>query len=374
MIRFFRHIRQRLVSEDEQSEALPEQNQSGALTKRTTKRVGRVSKYFKYAIGEILLVVIGILIALQVSNWNERRKELLGIERLMDKFEDELRLTIRNANHDINNSTEIDTFFKNVLNNEVSKKDYQNNPFLKQLSSWRFTLNPELDNMRKLIEKEEVLPTKYNAIIRRINRLSFVIGREHDYMNVLKKSSEIASDFININYSWARKSDSLSLDEAYNYFLDDESYKNRLFSHWNKAMDYTKTITRFRAESLIILSYLKVIREAYEANDLRLMLEDCGQNPFKLLEPETLLDPATTINISQWPIFINWTNDTVSLKIYTRNGGLINEANLYPKQIRIFSPEDGNLNTDYLRVFETYKHDVLQKKYLEVPNGFLIIE
>ncbi len=35
---------------------------------------GRTSKYLKYAIGEIFLVVIGILIALQINNWNEARK------------------------------------------------------------------------------------------------------------------------------------------------------------------------------------------------------------------------------------------------------------------------------------------------------------
>ena len=34
---------------------------------------GSVTKYLLYAIGEILLVVIGILIALQVNNWNEER-------------------------------------------------------------------------------------------------------------------------------------------------------------------------------------------------------------------------------------------------------------------------------------------------------------
>ena len=35
----------------------------------------KTGKYFKYAIGEIILVVIGILIALQINNWNESRKE-----------------------------------------------------------------------------------------------------------------------------------------------------------------------------------------------------------------------------------------------------------------------------------------------------------
>jgi hypothetical protein len=32
-------------------------------------------KYFKYAIGEIVLVVIGILIAVQINNWNMARLE-----------------------------------------------------------------------------------------------------------------------------------------------------------------------------------------------------------------------------------------------------------------------------------------------------------
>ncbi len=51
MIKFFRNIRQSLLMEN------------------------KTSKYFKYAIGEIVLVVIGILIALQINNWNESRKE-----------------------------------------------------------------------------------------------------------------------------------------------------------------------------------------------------------------------------------------------------------------------------------------------------------
>ena len=50
MIKFFRKIRQNLLMEN------------------------KTGKYFKYAIGEIILVVIGILIALQINNWNENSK------------------------------------------------------------------------------------------------------------------------------------------------------------------------------------------------------------------------------------------------------------------------------------------------------------
>ena len=62
MIKFFRKIRQNLLIE----------NKNG--------------KYFKYAIGEIILVVIGILIALQINNWNEsnklKKEETLYLNRL----------------------------------------------------------------------------------------------------------------------------------------------------------------------------------------------------------------------------------------------------------------------------------------------------
>jgi hypothetical protein len=58
MIKFFRNIRQNLLAE------------------------GKAGKYLKYAIGEIVLVVIGILIALQINNWNENRK-LVKVELKM---------------------------------------------------------------------------------------------------------------------------------------------------------------------------------------------------------------------------------------------------------------------------------------------------
>ncbi|WP_262905857.1 DUF6090 family protein [Winogradskyella immobilis] len=60
-------------------------------------------KYFKYAIGEIILVVIGILIALQIKNWNEVRKNKQSVNvsiaaLLTDLKQDTLQLSsaIRN--------------------------------------------------------------------------------------------------------------------------------------------------------------------------------------------------------------------------------------------------------------------------------------
>ena len=41
----------------------------------TLMESGKTGRYFKYAIGEIVLVVIGILIALQINNWNENTKK-----------------------------------------------------------------------------------------------------------------------------------------------------------------------------------------------------------------------------------------------------------------------------------------------------------
>ena len=71
MIKFFRKIRQKMLTEN------------------------KFSKYLLYAIGEIILVVIGILIALQINNQNEKRKsnELLNLyhENILFELEQDLK-------------------------------------------------------------------------------------------------------------------------------------------------------------------------------------------------------------------------------------------------------------------------------------------
>jgi hypothetical protein len=50
----------------------------------------KTSKYFKYAIGEIVLVVIGILIALSINNWNETRKIRKSEQEILQNLKNEL--------------------------------------------------------------------------------------------------------------------------------------------------------------------------------------------------------------------------------------------------------------------------------------------
>ncbi|RNC92085.1 MAG: hypothetical protein ED555_02965 [Allomuricauda sp.] len=67
MIKFFRKIRQKLLSEN------------------------KLSKYLLYAIGEIVLVVIGILIALQINTWNERQKNTAKESVLLKQINSDFR-------------------------------------------------------------------------------------------------------------------------------------------------------------------------------------------------------------------------------------------------------------------------------------------
>ena len=51
---------------------------------------GKTGKYFKYAIGEIVLVVIGILIALQINNWNEEKKGKIELNQYLSSLKDNI--------------------------------------------------------------------------------------------------------------------------------------------------------------------------------------------------------------------------------------------------------------------------------------------
>ena len=60
----------------------------------------KTGKYFKYAIGEIILVVIGILIALQINNWNENRKQTALEIKHLKELKSDIVETLKDAKYD----------------------------------------------------------------------------------------------------------------------------------------------------------------------------------------------------------------------------------------------------------------------------------
>jgi len=100
MIRVFKNIRQRLATEN------------------------KVMAYLRYAIGEIILVVIGILIALQINNWNENRKLLKQEIEIYKELKSDLLQTKKEILNTITKHKEIIKSTQNLIYDIVKKEPY----------------------------------------------------------------------------------------------------------------------------------------------------------------------------------------------------------------------------------------------------------
>jgi hypothetical protein len=169
MIKFFRHIRKSLI----------EQNQMG--------------KYLKYAIGEILLVVIGILLALQINNWNENRKlrkaeietlaeiktglnqdiEVLSNNlKLLEAKKVECRELISHVENKLPYSTKLDSLFMNVYYHKGYKTFNNSGYELLKQRGFDIIINSEL---RKSITKHYTSDlSDIKGILTRLEQLNLI--------------------------------------------------------------------------------------------------------------------------------------------------------------------------------------------------------
>ena len=98
----------------------------------------KISKYLIYAIGEILIVIIGIFIAIQLNNWNENRKTKNKVAAIFSEITSNLKANKRRVKPLITWYEERDSLIKLVKTQKLTREDYlQNEDLLTLINFYR---------------------------------------------------------------------------------------------------------------------------------------------------------------------------------------------------------------------------------------------
>ncbi|MEM5540167.1 DUF6090 family protein [Olleya sp. AS48] len=209
MINFFRKIRQNLLSE------------------------GKLGKYIKYAIGEIILVVIGILIALQINNWNENRKQQSEIIDIYNQIALDL-------DNDISEFSSVIKFYDSIKPiYDAVILDTRTVDLLDDGLSRIMAGGPIINMNKGGIERLKSIASK--------DSLSLHLIELYDTSTTLntieKKISDECYQVVNIfrdNYKWypewisKRITKDNSSEELQDYFVNSQEYRRYVISSYQK--------------------------------------------------------------------------------------------------------------------------------------------
>ncbi len=182
MIKLFRSLRQRFLME------------------------GKRMKYIQYAFGEIFLVVVGILIALQVSNWNENRKlklrEQVYLKTLHEEFiSNKLQFeeVIKNHRLALKGCRQIIKLFP------IEMTETLNNTLISAFSDIfkRYTFNPSQGTVNALINSSSIELISNDSLRQKLIQWNDIVK---DYQDEENLSVEFARNHLEIyamkNFQW----------------------------------------------------------------------------------------------------------------------------------------------------------------------------
>ena len=188
----------------------------------------RPLKYMRYAIGEIVLVVIGILIALQINNWNEERKHKEKTNHLFKEAQKELVYNIKQSSSVIDYYRKKDSLLYKVIHKQVTYEDYKTNWELRVLVTGDRPANLTSDAFNNLIDNEGSLTQQEDSIVLKLKKLFATRKRlvdEHDIKtvsNIDRHMEKLKNE--KVWYSQLM----LVPDEQIDFFLNDPFYLNEV--------------------------------------------------------------------------------------------------------------------------------------------------
>jgi len=232
MIKFFRKIRRQLLTKN------------------------KFTKYLLYAIGEIILVVIGILIAVQINIWNETRKSEERTKQLLINVQKELALNIKYANLIIDVYRGKDSIIYKVLNKKATYSDYKYKWIYLNLITSSFGFSIVDDAFKNFIESPYNLSIEQDSVVIKLKELygdskkdveeSEIIAQKpsEDFYNKLKSEKDWFYKFVSLNEI---------TDDMIDYFLNDPSYLNIVSSYeLNALINHLPRTLDFRNKAIMI--------------------------------------------------------------------------------------------------------------------------
>ena len=251
MIKFFRHIRKSLLMEN------------------------KTSKYFKYAIGEIILVVIGILIALQINNWNEERKDRNREQAILKSLKIDFNTNIHNVNEASINFIEAYDASANLLE-IIRDDDIIDGSEIEQLLDDIINKTKSLDIITGSID--EMLNTGSINLIRDTN-LKNKLSNWSYFQTDTEDDIEIYRDYLFDFFIPSLTNKALLRNMAVpDFFEEDLDFKKIAKS--NFKLDYNKTIRTIEFENQV---YNNALNYMYAINSYK-VFNDYLTDTLKLIE------------------------------------------------------------------------------------------
>ncbi|MDX1470501.1 MAG: DUF6090 family protein [Flavobacteriaceae bacterium] len=254
MILFFKKIRQKILTEN------------------------KFSRYFLYATGEIVLVVIGILIALQINNWNEREKNISQAEKHLETIKLNLQDDIQQAEMLLaETQTSID-YANDFLNQFKTLKPVDNNIQM-YLIYLMFERNIEVNEsgFNALINSNSMAFVDENLQNKILNYYRYIQQLQSRELNANTEIKTMYEPYVKENYYWIWNKTNPWHRQAEIYKDDPRTLENIDLISVISDKKLEINIVNRRYQSMLILDfYANTIQLAKEIID---EIEKSGQTP-----------------------------------------------------------------------------------------------
>mgnify|MGYP006998119058 FL=1 len=146
---------------------------------KTSKPALPAGRYLKYAIGEIILVMIGILLALQVNNWNEKRILKFEEQKMLLSLRSELEENIIKFDSVYAIHVVRDSVINRLIDLNPKLESFDSQDSLIHKADWSWTFNPSRGIYNSIINSGKIEYIRNKKLKIKIAKLSDVIN---DYL------------------------------------------------------------------------------------------------------------------------------------------------------------------------------------------------